>query len=260
MNRSFEPFGLDFSGALGQGVFLRFPGQWVDGTWAVGPGSASLSSNVHRWYAPNIGTYNKPDPAGLIRSNLGLYSYSLRNPIRFVDPYGLTTCEIVTMNNAFKLGGTSFSFSTHASLLISNSCRSSGGCQDGPGPLLYDPAGGYSAQVPDTGSLEVLNRDIPGWSLGGFLDYHCDSGDDSVEAFCFDTNCCEKERIAGNIFSGGSTQGGLCAVGVGGSVKGVGPFSSLGPTATPAILHRAMNRLLQKHSGSGAFFWKYSCP
>ena len=31
----FEPFGADYSGAADAGNFLRFPGQWVDGSWEI---------------------------------------------------------------------------------------------------------------------------------------------------------------------------------------------------------------------------------
>jgi len=93
----FEPFGADYANAESAGVFLRFPGQWVDGLIEEGG-----FYNVHRWYKAKRGTYSRADPLGLpavrkssegTRTRLGdgfnLYPYSAQNPITKLDPLGL---------------------------------------------------------------------------------------------------------------------------------------------------------------------------
>ncbi|HSK76427.1 MAG TPA: RHS repeat-associated core domain-containing protein [Thermoanaerobaculia bacterium] len=82
----FEPFGADWSGAGGAGVFLRFPGQWEEGVW--GGSGESLFYNVHRWYQPTQGTYTASDPLGLEGSGPQLFSYAGGNPMKHVDPDG----------------------------------------------------------------------------------------------------------------------------------------------------------------------------
>lgn len=252
-----EPFGADYGGSWEKAeVFLRLPGQWEEPTWESEGLVSGLFNNVHRWYSPGIGAYSRPDPAGLIRSNLDSYGYALRNPMRLVDPFGLSTCVVISANTLFELGDSLFAFGDHSALLIAGPCQPSESCSS-PGPLLYDPAGGYSLKFPGSGSAQVLSQSVPGWSLGGFFDYHCDSGSDFLEIYCFNTTCCEENQIGDNLWPAGAFG---CSSSVGGAVRGVGPFSDLGGTATPAILRRGMNRLLRKHAGAGAFTWTYTCP
>ncbi len=94
----FEPFGAVYSDALAVGVFLRFPGQWEDVTWAESTPGARAFYNVHRWYEPDEGHYITPDPFqqtllafefGIILQLGNLYSYALQRPLVLVDPLGL---------------------------------------------------------------------------------------------------------------------------------------------------------------------------
>ncbi len=88
----FEPFGADFSGASAAGVFLRFPGQWENESWAEsGPGSGT-GYNLHRWYQAATGRYNRPDPLGL-RGGHHPYLFALSSPTTLVDPFGLYTID-----------------------------------------------------------------------------------------------------------------------------------------------------------------------
>ncbi|MFL6260858.1 MAG: RHS repeat-associated core domain-containing protein [Thermoanaerobaculia bacterium] len=95
-----EPFGRDWNGAQQAGVFLRFPGQWEDATWDSQDLASDLYANVHRWYGFSTGRYERPDP---IRNVLGAYesspltlltsydyAYAADNPLRYIDPLGLT--------------------------------------------------------------------------------------------------------------------------------------------------------------------------
>ena len=85
----FEPFGADWSGASGAGVFLRFPGQWEDGVWGQAS-SEGVYYNLKRWYQTSTGRYKQPDP--LDNPGDSYYSYALSRPLFFVDPLGLRYC------------------------------------------------------------------------------------------------------------------------------------------------------------------------
>ena len=104
----FEPFGADYSGASEVGVFLRFPGQWVDGSWEESADGSETFNNVHRWYLSSLGGYSRPDPLGYLRYrsastisavakdelllNVHPFLYSSARPPRLIDPLGLK-CE-----------------------------------------------------------------------------------------------------------------------------------------------------------------------
>jgi RHS repeat-associated protein len=83
----FEPFGADWSGAAAAGVFLRFPGQWVDGLWEGGEMESGLYYNVHRWYGWGQGRYGRVDPAGR-QGDAHPYAYAFSNPLTLFDPLG----------------------------------------------------------------------------------------------------------------------------------------------------------------------------
>jgi YD repeat-containing protein len=113
----FEPFGADWNSAGAAGVFLRFPGQWVDGLWEGGRLSSELYYNVHRWYGWETGRYGRVDPINLgVLGNAGRprelpldameayflsmlrtgnpeheqpYLYAVQNPLLYTDPSGL---------------------------------------------------------------------------------------------------------------------------------------------------------------------------
>ena len=63
---------------------LRLPGQYLDG-------ETGLHQNWWRYYRPNTGRYDEPDPLGLVTDDLHLYTYASDNPIHFTDPFGLTS-------------------------------------------------------------------------------------------------------------------------------------------------------------------------
>ncbi len=89
----FEPFGADYDDASGVGMFLRFPGQWVDEAWGV-----EETYNVHRTYFGGRGTYGRPDPLSASipvssRNAVPLattqYQYALQQPMLLIDKLGL---------------------------------------------------------------------------------------------------------------------------------------------------------------------------
>ena len=60
---------------------LRFPGQYYDA-------ETGLHYNRYRDYNPALDRYIEWDPIGLKGNDLNLYAY-VRNPLRFIDPWGL---------------------------------------------------------------------------------------------------------------------------------------------------------------------------
>ncbi len=59
----------------------NFPGQYYDG-------ETGLHYNWHRYYDPETGRYNRPDPIGLA-GGINLFLYTLNNPIGLIDFNGL---------------------------------------------------------------------------------------------------------------------------------------------------------------------------
>jgi RHS repeat-associated protein len=51
-----------------------------------------------RYYSSSMGRFSSPDPSGLAYADItspqsfNLYSYALNNPLRNIDPTGLTSC------------------------------------------------------------------------------------------------------------------------------------------------------------------------
>jgi RHS repeat-associated protein len=81
----FEPFGRDYTGAMSQKIFLRFPGQWDDASWESSLASG-LYYNLNRWYEPGTGRFSSPDA---LPSASSQYAYGTDNPVTLIDPLGL---------------------------------------------------------------------------------------------------------------------------------------------------------------------------
>jgi RHS repeat-associated protein len=88
----FEPFGADWSGAAGVGVFLRFPGQWEDNVWSGA--TDKLSYNLFRWYDQATGKYASVDPMPMSKRDSEAYSFGLGNPLSNTDSLGLQALPI----------------------------------------------------------------------------------------------------------------------------------------------------------------------
>ena len=72
---------------LGEFVFnLRFPGQYYDA-------ETGLHYNMARSYNPKTGRYDENDPIGLA-GGINTYGYAGDNPLRYIDPLGLTQYDI----------------------------------------------------------------------------------------------------------------------------------------------------------------------
>jgi RHS repeat-associated protein len=59
-----------------------YAGQWEDP-------ETGFYYNFYRYYDPGIGRYLQPDPLGL-EGGVNMYAYANNNPLRYVDPFGLT--------------------------------------------------------------------------------------------------------------------------------------------------------------------------
>jgi RHS repeat-associated protein len=88
----FEPFGADWSGAQGAGVFLRFPGQWEDASWMSGSLQSGLYYNIYRWYQSGVARYARPDPAASDFTISG-YLFGDNRPTKYYDPLGLYSID-----------------------------------------------------------------------------------------------------------------------------------------------------------------------
>lgn len=65
---------------------IRFPGQVADS-------ETGLYYNYFRFYDPSLGRYLTSDPIGL-RGGLNTYAYVEGNPVRYIDPNGLTKNDV----------------------------------------------------------------------------------------------------------------------------------------------------------------------
>ena len=85
-DRQALPFGATSAVAGPQSLPLRFPGQYADA-------ETGLYYNYFRDYDATLGRYLQSDPIGLA-GGLNTYAYVGGNPLRWVDPFGLTEQDI----------------------------------------------------------------------------------------------------------------------------------------------------------------------
>ena len=85
----YTPFGQVHSMTGTATNYQRFPGQYADS-------ETGYNYNYFRDYDPTTGRYVQSDPIGL-RGGLNKYAYVGGNPLRHIDPFGLTQEQINDM-------------------------------------------------------------------------------------------------------------------------------------------------------------------
>ena len=76
-------------------INLRFPGQYYDK-------ESKLFYNWNRYYSPKLGRYITSDPIGL-EGGLNTYGYVDANPLKWIDPFGLTDPNIKLASDLIKI-------------------------------------------------------------------------------------------------------------------------------------------------------------
>ena len=181
-----------------------------------------LYYNRHRFYDPRLGAYISQDPIGL-KGGINLSSY-VRNPVQWMDPWGLETCLVIARGGNTGIG-------LHAALYGNNSSR---------GKWLYDPGGSYDTTLTHpSGTSYLLTKDDildeNNWDILSYIKYHTNQGD-SVHFSCTKTTKEQEDKL---IFLaedvGGSPM--LCAASVSEVLKRSGLFLGFKPSYFPGNLH-----------------------
>jgi uncharacterized protein RhaS with RHS repeats len=178
-----------------------------------------------RYYDPTTGRFLSEDPIRFAGSK-NFYKYVANNPTNAIDLTGLRTIVIIVYDpGPLGIG----SFGSHAAVYIDN----------GGDPILYDPAGAFSADHHCGSGQSCSDADA---DPGQFKKFHERSGS-TVKMFQFDTTAEEEKQIANNIDGEGGVIGGLCASATSSVISGVGPFKSIKPTLLPGSLADQLDKL-----------------
>lgn len=186
-----------------------------------------LYYNRARYYDPATARFLSEDPIGFLGSK-NFYKYVANNPLNATDPSGLTTTVIIVYDpGPFGVG----SYGSHSAVYIDN----------GGDPILYDPAGSYSADHQCGSGQTCSGTDADSKK---FRNYHEKNGS-TVKMFMFDTTPEEEKQIAKNIDIHGGANPFYCTISVVDVLKGVGPFKDLKPTYFPGSLANQLQQLQQ---------------
>ncbi len=90
---TYDAFGKTTIGTESITNNLRFPGQYYDT-------ETGLYYNWNRYYDPETGRYMRVDPAG---EGLNLYLYVQNNPLKYIDPRGLTAVKNQYNSNYYQV-------------------------------------------------------------------------------------------------------------------------------------------------------------
>ncbi|MCH8544932.1 MAG: RHS domain-containing protein [Alcanivorax sp.] len=139
----YEPFGrVSVDPASSISLFSRFPGQYFDQ-------ETGLHYNYFRDYDPALGRYIQSDPIGL-EGGINTYGYALQNPVKYIDPFGLSACT---------WGDTTLTCSCKTpTRSAQQNCKAAGGI-----PLHPDMLRGYASEECDDAedaSCEALYQSI----------------------------------------------------------------------------------------------------
>ncbi|MDR6488484.1 RHS repeat-associated protein [Chryseobacterium vietnamense] len=93
---NYYPFGLNHIGGSSYSNFGSYYNYKYNGKELQETGMYDYGA---RFYMPDIGRWGVVDPKGAEFPGWSPYSYSLNNPIRFIDPDGMAPNDIVFINN-----------------------------------------------------------------------------------------------------------------------------------------------------------------
>lgn len=181
----------------------------------------------HERDLPGMGGVFKP-------FNLGLYSYSHHNPLKFVDPDGRETKIIIIKDKFLDL----LWFGSHAAISVDNPLGQ---------PVLYDPAGSYDPKDSFGGSIRGTGDAFYGVDadLNQYIAFH-EGQKSKVEVYTFATTQEQEQEIARRIEEAGGGIPLLCAVAVCQTVEDVGPFKNLGTIVRPGKLADKLQEIQSK--------------
>jgi RHS repeat-associated protein len=177
-----------------------------------------------RYYDPSIGRFLSEDPLRFAADE-DFYTYVLDNPIDGIDPSGLNTTVIIIYDKDYGI-----TYGSHAALLIDN----------GGDPILYDPAGSYSA-ARHCGSGQACIA--PDADADKYKKYHADQGS-KVLMYVFKTTPEDEKQIANRIDDIGGAAPFFCACSVSDAIEGIGPFKNLKGSCLPGRLAQQLQDLL----------------
>jgi hypothetical protein len=145
------------------------------------------------------------------------YPYVLNEPTNAVDPFGLRTQVMIVYDSylGVTIGG-------HSAVYIDN----------GTDPILYDPAGSYSASKQCGSGNACSDQEA---DVTKFKKFHEAAGS-IVKVFIFDTTPAQEAQIAARIGNHGGAGAFQCTTSVIDVLSGIGPFKNLKSTMWPSKL------------------------
>ncbi len=164
--------------------------------------------------------------------NLGVYSYSHLNPVKFVDPDGKETTIFIVKDKYLGLVW----IGSHSAVRIDNPKGTA---------TLYDPAGSvYNPTDEYGGPLRGENDTFYG-AAANESDYISaqEKLGSKVEVYRFATTPEQEKEIAENIEKMGGAAPFMCTESVSGVIKGVGPFKDLKSIFRPGKLGEELKNL-----------------
>lgn len=185
-----------------------------------------IGLNYHRarYYDPYTGRFLSPDPIHFKGGDANLFRYVRNNPLRYVDPSGLTTIVFTTFT---------FGVGSHSAIAVVN---------DKTGTVtIYDPGGSFNYNG-EGGSGGYFEGDQQ--LLEEFLKYQ-ENTSGSVDLQYFNTTEAEEKAIV-DSFTGNDDKDpgpGNCAISTSEKLRNANRFKKINPTFLPGRLHDQLRRV-----------------
>ncbi|MEI8573349.1 DUF2778 domain-containing protein [Methylomonas sp. LW13] len=155
-NAQLDPFGQVTTVNPNITQNLRFPGQYYDQ-------ETGWHYNYHRYYQPDLGRYLQSDPIGLT-GGINTYPYALNNPLKYIDPKGLTSLYYDTASQILSVYPEQPSQSSY--FLTATSGRPDCiGCDASTPNKGAIPSGNYTLNAQDISNPNAIGdliRNLPG--------------------------------------------------------------------------------------------------